>query len=537
MTQTDPPCLLAYTFYPTQPQPVQISTPNGGAKALINVSVSNPKKAYCNKIELYIPVGSDPDALTPDDPVLAPSTTKWSGGKSQVRGDETELKLAGTFARYTFHCNSKDEYGVNYPLAFSISVDPVSPAAGDYTVWVSEYSDQADDPSKFIRRSSPFTLQKAQPQFYLRNFIAGTPSTDKDQGVPRGEFQKGEPIELSWEGNGSLYTLYTAGNAKPLDAGPATSVTLKDGLADTTTYILQAQVTGSDGGGGSSFETVFLYQSLTIKILKPVIQASSVETSSVQTTTLTTSSLTVTDDKADATLRGGLSVAKGARFQDTLKVDKTSTLTGAVTVEDALTITSQKGGPLRVTGPIDNAGSGIEFRHSNGSQGIGFTFNTIYATGNNADQDLVLAPRGGGRVIVKGAQQLVGSRRLWSGRVGYGAGWADLGVQSYGLGGPRVQAGAKRQYRLFMISWDQWNAGGSLVRIQYVEGGTQEIYLPAVWGNASYRSYRGQPYSGFFEQAANLNWIKQISINSNSGKETPDAEIYELWLESWDFFG
>ena len=39
---------------------------------------------------------------------------------------------------------------------------------------------------------------------------------------------------------------------------------------------------------------------------------------------------------------------------------------------------------------------GIELRHSNGTQGIGFGFNTIYATGNNTDQDLNLRSRGSG---------------------------------------------------------------------------------------------------------------------------------------------
>lgn len=39
---------------------------------------------------------------------------------------------------------------------------------------------------------------------------------------------------------------------------------------------------------------------------------------------------------------------------------------------------------------------GVEFRHDNQSQGIGFGFNTVYATGTNADQDLNLKARGNG---------------------------------------------------------------------------------------------------------------------------------------------
>jgi hypothetical protein len=64
--------------------------------------------------------------------------------------------------------------------------------------------------------------------------------------------------------------------------------------------------------------------------------------------------------------------------------------------------------------------SGVEFRHSNGSQGIGFGYNTIYATGNNANQDLNLKPRGTGRVKVQGVLEGIGALPrgavlMWSG--------------------------------------------------------------------------------------------------------------------------
>ncbi len=59
---------------------------------------------------------------------------------------------------------------------------------------------------------------------------------------------------------------------------------------------------------------------------------------------------------------------------------------------------------MYVTGDSQEA-DGIEFRHSNGTQGIGFGYNTIYATGSNASQDLKLAPRGDGTVVVTGHLQ------------------------------------------------------------------------------------------------------------------------------------
>jgi microcystin-dependent protein len=74
---------------------------------------------------------------------------------------------------------------------------------------------------------------------------------------------------------------------------------------------------------------------------------------------------------------------------------------------------------IYVTGALGDA-SGIEFRHSNGSQGIGFGYNTMYATGSNADQNLNLKPRGAGKVIVQGSLEGMGAIPkgailMWSG--------------------------------------------------------------------------------------------------------------------------
>jgi hypothetical protein len=49
---------------------------------------------------------------------------------------------------------------------------------------------------------------------------------------------------------------------------------------------------------------------------------------------------------------------------------------------------------LYVTGDFDQAANGVEFRHSNGTQGIGFGYNTIYAAGSIPTQHLNLMPKG-----------------------------------------------------------------------------------------------------------------------------------------------
>ncbi|MBK7147443.1 MAG: hypothetical protein IPH78_01160 [Bacteroidetes bacterium] len=54
--------------------------------------------------------------------------------------------------------------------------------------------------------------------------------------------------------------------------------------------------------------------------------------------------------------------------------------------------------PLYVTGTLGAANAGVEFRHDNGTQGIGFGYNTIYAAGSNTTQDLGLSSKSTGNL-------------------------------------------------------------------------------------------------------------------------------------------
>jgi hypothetical protein len=57
--------------------------------------------------------------------------------------------------------------------------------------------------------------------------------------------------------------------------------------------------------------------------------------------------------------------------------------------------------PMYITGPIGASSNGIEFRHYNASQGIGFGYNTIYATGTTSNQELNFQSRGNGNISLK----------------------------------------------------------------------------------------------------------------------------------------
>lgn len=67
---------------------------------------------------------------------------------------------------------------------------------------------------------------------------------------------------------------------------------------------------------------------------------------------------------------------------------------------------------LYISGDFNPDSDGVEIRHSNATQGLGFGYNTIYATGTNANQDLGLKPRGTGRVVVNGPLLVSGMLQL-----------------------------------------------------------------------------------------------------------------------------
>ena len=76
--------------------------------------------------------------------------------------------------------------------------------------------------------------------------------------------------------------------------------------------------------------------------------------------------------------------------------------------------------PLYVTGDLGSASDGIEFRHGNGTQGIGFGYNTIYAAGSNLNQDLGLSAKGSAGNLILSTNATEKMRITGDGRVGIG---------------------------------------------------------------------------------------------------------------------
>ena len=137
--------------------------------------------------------------------------------------------------------------------------------------------------------------------------------------------------------------------------------------------------------------------------------------------------------KKDLTVEGDTTVKKSLTVEGDTTVKKGLTVEGDTTVKESLTVTGAaawktgagvntvdvqraersdyagtgwKGDhptdlALYVTADSGDANKLVEFRHSNGTQGIGFGCNTIYATGPYPDQPLRLKAFGKGRVEIQ----------------------------------------------------------------------------------------------------------------------------------------
>ena len=86
----------------------------------------------------------------------------------------------------------------------------------------------------------------------------------------------------------------------------------------------------------------------------------------------------------------------------------------------ARTGTHSTGRPLYVTGTLSDASNGVEIRHADGTQGIGFGKNTIYAAGSNADQNLGMAAKGTAGHLIFTTNAIERARITANGNLGIG---------------------------------------------------------------------------------------------------------------------
>ena len=131
-----------------------------------------------------------------------------------------------------------------------------------------------------------------------------------------------------------------------------------------------------------------------------------------------------------------------------------------------------------VTGLLDTGNTGpaannIEFRHQNQTQGIGFGFNTIYATGSSVSQSLNLLSRGSGDILLN-------AHPYSTGNVGIGTPSPSNLFDVEGTGGSfEIEpTGRAIDFTSGTINWIKASGAGGELHFQTGGANTQMKILP-----------------------------------------------------------
>ncbi|GIP23379.1 hypothetical protein [Paenibacillus sp. J22TS3] len=301
-------CLLTYRFS-TNPAPLQTSTVQSTAAAVINLGVFRENSSiYCSAIDIAVPIGAASTDLSEKTPSPSVNTGKWTVNSTViVTGRELGLDDEGNYAVFSFQCREASDYDLDYNLVLGLEV-MVNQLPGNFEYLIREKSGTTNNPNQFTPKSNSFVLMKSPPQFYLQNFIT---TAAESPTVPVTSFANGSSIRFAWESSGTFFQLFQSGRTEPVYSGTATTCTLQNGVHTDTTFVLVASVTANPGqdSPAGGYEPIYLYDAITVTINNP--------------------------DLTPNTLKAAGNIASGGQIHgNSLVVDSTSVLTGAVTVGD-----------------------------------------------------------------------------------------------------------------------------------------------------------------------------------------------------------
>ncbi|WP_068776860.1 hypothetical protein [Paenibacillus sp. FJAT-26967] len=252
---TDAPVLLTYTIM-TDPAPLSASTPTYNSYGTITVTVSPAAASvYCKEIDIYIPSGI---VSRTDQFVASADSSNWQThvGK-EVPGNQVGLNPRLSYVQVKFMCKSPEFYLVASPVNLTVGIQQMTQQPGWIgSLGLTEMSTN-DSSQPYILRSMTFGVSVGAALLFARNFTASA----ADGGAsPAGVFTNGQPIQLSWESNGTEFQIFEAAGSGPLYTGTDNSFKLSSGLAKTTTFILAASQTDLRA------ETQYIYDSVTVVI-------------------------------------------------------------------------------------------------------------------------------------------------------------------------------------------------------------------------------------------------------------------------------
>jgi hypothetical protein len=273
------PTLLAYQPS-TRPSPLQVGTATRPAHGVVNISVTAAAPAYCDSIMLAVPIGDTGTDLMTKRPAGSVSSTKWTVKSDLVLGRDIGLPGNRTYASVIYRCVSPTDYLIDYPLTLGLSGD-IAREVGQAELVVFENSGTSPDQSTFQSRQATIGLTKTSPVFYMENFLANEPGKPT---VPRTDFAAGDPIDFTWESNGTYYEVYCAeGGTAPMYAGTDTRFSLPGGANRDTTFTLIASVGAALPEDAPGFDRIRRTQALTITVRDPVLAPKSIDVAGATT--------------------------------------------------------------------------------------------------------------------------------------------------------------------------------------------------------------------------------------------------------------
>ncbi|MFF3551786.1 hypothetical protein ACFYXL_00045 [Streptomyces tsukubensis] len=335
--------LLSYRLS-TSPTPLQASTPETATQGRINVAVTADRDdVYCDWIQIAVPGDAQSGgAYFTEGPNFSTDSSEWAlGSMVQVSGKHIGLASDALFYRAIFRYAGDDSAPIDGTVHFGLS-GPLSSTTGMLDYHLAEHSDTSSDPEDYLTRRQVLPLPVTPPVFYLHTFLA---RDDVSASAPKTRFRAGSSVYLSWESNGSDFRLFD-GNGNLVHEGPETFFTLAPGsLTLDTTFTLEGSMASSAGSGGSGFDPVYQYATLTLTVPDPTLAALTVRGGVDARSTL--------EVHGDTSLKSSLTVDGSAGVGNALTVSGSTEARSSLTVGGRLTARNS----VDVEGGLDVAGT------------------------------------------------------------------------------------------------------------------------------------------------------------------------------------
>jgi hypothetical protein len=339
----------------TSPVPLQAGSANSPGQARISIEVvPRGKPVYCDEIQIAVP-GDDSGGKPyfTQRPVCSSKNGKWAVISVVAPKDDTN-KLY----RFTLRTIDEDDNLMDDSLEIVLT-GTLGAATGTLTCDITEHT-STDENVRGTRKTTSLALPVITQPSYLHNFITydvGKPT------LPRTRFSVSDEIYLTWESNGTSFTVYD-GDGTLLYKGADTHLTLPDPgsatraarefvLSQPTTFVVVAEFTNS------GFEPTYLNATVTVTVTNPVFTGLTVQGLLRANQDLQVRHPDYSMDKLTTVDTSGITVSGQTTLDSGCKVNGLLSVSGDLTVSSLYgrqMLTTTAGADLAVAGAITSDG-------------------------------------------------------------------------------------------------------------------------------------------------------------------------------------